>query len=48
MEVYTAKKQAEEERFPNILRRDDEKGDHFKIIKQTARANQDVVGSSCS
>ena len=26
-EVYTAKKQAEEERFPNILNRDNEKAD---------------------
>ena len=40
-------KQAEEERFPNILRRDDEKGGIFKIAEQMARTKQDVVGEMC-
>ena len=41
-----AKKQAEEERFPNIARRDDENGEIFKMAKQMARTNQDVVEES--
>ena len=47
LEVYTAKKQAEEERFLIILRSDDEQGESFKITKQMARTNQDVVGEKC-
>ena len=43
-DVYTIKKQVEEERFLIILRRDDEKGEIFKIAKQMTRTNQDVVG----
>ena len=39
--------QAEEERFSNILRRDDEKGEIFKITKQMARTHRDVVGENC-
>ena len=34
LKVFAAKKQAEEERFLNILRRDDQKDEIFKITKQ--------------
>ena len=34
-------------RFQNILRIDDGKGDIFKMPKQMARTNQDVVGEKC-
>ena len=46
LEVYTAKKLAKEEKFPNILRRDDE----GEIVnrKQMARTNKDVGGEKCT
>ena len=47
-EVWTDNKHAGEERFTNILRRDDEKGDIHKIAKQMARTKQDVIGEKCT
>lgn len=46
-EVYAAKKQAEEQKMANILRRDDEKQVVFKVAKQMMKTNQDVVGEKC-
>ena len=36
------------ERFPNMLRQHDEKGEIFKITKQMAGTKYDVVGEKCS
>ena len=46
-EVYAAKRRAEEERFPNVLTRDDQKNEVFKIAKQMAKTNQDIIGEKC-
>ena len=46
-EVYAARKLAEEKRFSNILRRDDEKQALFKIAKKMSQSNVDVVGEKC-
>ena len=40
--VYAAKKQAEEQKFANILRWDYEKKEIFKVAKQMIKTNQDV------
>ena len=45
---YAAKKQAVEERFPNMLRRDDVEDELFMIMKQMARTNQNVDGEKCT
>ena len=45
--VYNAKKRAEEERFGEVLRREDQREEVFKIAKQMAAANKDVVGDKC-
>ena len=42
--VYAAKKRVEEERFPNLLTRDDQKNEVFKIAKQMTKTNQDIIG----
>ena len=45
--VYAAKKRVEEERFPNLLTRDDQKNEVFKIAKQMTKTNQDIIGEKC-
>ena len=45
--VHKAKSEAEKTRFADILRRDDQKSEVFKIAKQIAKTNQDVVGEKC-
>ena len=45
--VYAAKKTAEEERFRNILGKEDDRVEVFKIAKQMKAANRDVVGDTC-
>ena len=42
--VYTAKKTAEEKKFPDLKPGMD---DIFKIAKQLRKDNQDVVGDKC-
>ena len=46
-EIYAAKKLAEEQKFANILCRDDEKLAIFKVAKQMTKQNQDIVGEKC-
>ena len=46
-EVYAVKKQAVEQKFANILRRDDEKKKIFKVAKQMMKTNQDAIGEKC-
>ena len=46
-EIYAAKKLVEEQRFANILRRDDEKLAIFKVAKQMTKKNKDIVGEKC-
>ncbi|KAK3893367.1 hypothetical protein Pcinc_002801 [Petrolisthes cinctipes] len=45
--IYKAKTEAEKARFADILRRDDEKNEVFRIAKQMAKTNQDIVGEKC-
>ena len=45
--IYKAKTEAEKARFTDILRRDDEKNEVFRIAKQMAKTNQDIVGEKC-
>ena len=45
--MYEAKKRAEEERFGNILQREDQRTDLFRIAKQMISVNRDVVGDKC-
>ena len=45
--VYDAKKIAEQERFGDISRRDDQKTELFRIAKQMKSDNRDVVGDNC-
>lgn len=45
--VYDAKKAAEEERFGQVLRREDDRAEVFKIAKQMISTNRDVVGDKC-
>ncbi len=45
--VYDAKKIAEEERFRDVLRREDDRAEVFKIAKQMTTSNRDVVGDKC-
>ena len=45
--VYAAKKKAEEERFGDVLRREDHRAEVFKIARQMKAANKDVMGENC-
>ena len=45
--VYDARKLAEEERFGDVLRREDDRVEVFKIAKQMMKTNQDVIGEKC-
>ena len=45
--VYEAKKIAEQERFGNILGREDQRADLFRIAKQMTSSNRDIVGDNC-
>ena len=45
--VYGAKKSAEEEKFGNIIGREDSRKDVFKIAKQMKAENCDLVGGKC-
>ena len=46
-EICAAKKLAKEQRFANILCRDDEKLAIFKVAKQISKKNKDIVGEKC-
>ena len=45
--MYAAKKKAEEERFGDVLRREDHRAEVFKIARQMKAANKDVMGENC-
>ncbi|XP_057306130.1 uncharacterized protein LOC130644510 [Hydractinia symbiolongicarpus] len=45
--VYKAKSEAERNRFADVLRREDQRNEVFKIAKQMKKTNQDVVGEKC-
>ena len=45
--VYAAKAEAERNRFVDVLRREDQRNEVFKIAKQMKRTNQDVVREKC-
>ena len=45
--VFGAKKSAEEEKFSDIIGREDSRKDVFKITKQMKAENCDVVGDKC-
>ena len=45
--VYAAKAEAERNRFADVLRREDQRNEVFKIVKQMKKTNQDVVGEKC-
>ena len=45
--MHAAKKQAEEQKFANILRGNDEKKEIFKVAKLMRKTNQDVVREKC-
>ena len=45
--VYNAKEKSEKERFGNVLIREDQREEVFKIAKQMAAVNRDVVGDKC-
>ena len=45
--VYAAKAEAERNRFADVLRREDQRNEVFKIAKQMKKTNQDVVGEKC-
>ena len=45
--VYNAKRAAEQERFGDVLCREDHRDEVFKIAKQMKSTNRDVVGDKC-
>ena len=45
--IYKAKMDAEKRRFPDIMRRDDQKNEVFKMTKQMIKTNQDIIGEEC-
>ena len=45
--IYAAEKRVEKERFTNLLTRDDQKNEVFKIAKQMTKTNQDIIGEKC-
>ena len=45
--VYEAKKLAKQERFGDVLRREDHRAEVFRIAKQMMSTNRDVVGDKC-
>ena len=47
MTVWQAKCKAERIRFGNVLQRDEQKCDVFKIAKRMVKINQDIIGEQC-
>ena len=45
--MYAAKKKAEQERFRDVLRWEDDRAEVFKIAKQMTTKNHDVIGEKC-
>ena len=45
--IYKAKMDAEKRRFPDIMRRDDQKNKVFKMAKKMIKTNQDIMGEKC-
>ena len=45
--VYSAKCKTEREKFGNVMQRDDQKYDVFKIAKRMVKTNRDIIGEQC-
>ena len=45
--VYQAKCKADRKTFANVMLRDDQKCDVFKIGKRMVKTNQDIIGEQC-
>ena len=45
--VYSAKCKTEREKFGNVIQRDDQKYDVFKIVKRMVKTNRDIIDEQC-
>ena len=45
--MYAEKQKQKENRFADVLRREDQRNEVFKIAKQMKKTNQDVIGEKC-